>query len=152
MAYYATVNGDGLLTSFYSDVLGTPPEAAFPITDEVWLAWQADTMGQRWNGTELEPYSPPPVTPTAIRTIRGAAFRERIPAARRAPIAAAAVQAANGGDGTLVAAMLSFASAQTVALDSPEVNAAVDAMRTAGAITQAEADALLANGAPGEAA
>ena len=61
---HATINGQGLVTGFYDEDRAPPiPPSAFPISDDVWRAWKANTQTQRWNGTALEARARPVVPP-----------------------------------------------------------------------------------------
>ena len=65
MTYSATIDAEGRVTGFYTpDIHGDAiPAGAVEISDEIHLAWLADTVGQRWNGEALEPCDPPPPPP-----------------------------------------------------------------------------------------
>ena len=65
MTYFADLDAEGRVLGFYTpDIHGDAiPEGAVEISDEIHLAWLADTQGQRWNGEALEPVAPPPPPP-----------------------------------------------------------------------------------------
>jgi hypothetical protein len=151
MSYYADIDADGRVKGFYLDGLNDVPQGAVPISDDVWEAWIGDTVQQRWNGTALVPCDPPAVPPAPpIRKIRSLAFRERLPEARRKQITAAAVAAASAGDATMLTWLMDQVASTETDLDDPRVVAGAAAMRAASIISQAEHDALLANGTPQE--
>lgn len=115
-----------------------------PATGNVELGWQ-------WDGQD---FAAPPATPSppAVRVIRSLAFRERLSPEKRAALSVAAMQAAAQGDGTLLTFLLDQASALETDLDDPKVSGGVGVLQAAGLITQAEADAMLADGSVAEAA
>lgn len=86
-----------------------------------------------------------------VRVIRSLAFRERLPAEKRNAVNVAAMQAAANGDGALMTFLLDQASSTETDLDDPRTQAGVAALLAARLITQAEADAMLADGTPEEA-
>lgn len=65
MTYFADLDAEGRVLGFYTpEIHGDAiPEGAVEISDEIYLAWLADTQAQRWNGEALEPCDPPPPPP-----------------------------------------------------------------------------------------
>lgn len=89
-----------------------------------------------WAGVPREmvtPVLPPPRKLTPLQ------FMDRLSAQRQAEIAAAATSSPS-----LLLSLLRLSGATEVDLDNPETIAVVSAMQSAGLISQAEADALLA--------
>jgi hypothetical protein len=154
MAIFAAIDAEGVATAFYDDSLVTEiPEGAFEIPEETWQAWLAGGAAVRWDGAALvarEVPSPPP--PPAIRRITPLAFRRRLVPARRAEVTLAASTALEAGDATLQTWLDDLNASRVVELDDPETVAGVAALRAAGAIAEAEAVALLADGTAAEAA
>lgn len=69
---HATTDAAGLVTGFYDDELhSTIPVGAVALTDAQYARWVQNTDGLRWNGTDLEPYTPAPSLETA-RALRKA--------------------------------------------------------------------------------
>lgn len=146
---------DAASGGFYDDAVAPPPGGAVPIGEEAHaelLAGQAEgreiVAGD--DGLPVLRDPPPPPAPPPIRIIRSLAFRQRVPDAKRVAISVAAMQAAAAGDGQLLTFMLDQAASVTTDLDLPAVQAGVAALLAAKLVTQAEADAMLANGTPEE--
>jgi hypothetical protein len=88
--------------------------------------------------------------PPAIRRIRSLAFRERLSLARRTAITLAAHQAAAAGNAALLTFLMDQAASTSTDLDDDRTTDGVAALLAAGAITQQEHDALLADGIAAE--
>ena len=99
-------------------------------------------------GVFAPPAAPAPAAP--IRAIRALAFRERLAEARRVAITLASHQAAAAGNAQLLAWLMDQAASTSTDLDDPRTQAGNAGLLAAGAISQAERDALLANGNPSE--
>jgi hypothetical protein len=65
MTYFADLDAEGRVLGFYTpEIHGDAiPEWAVEISDQIHVAWLADTARQRWNGEALEPCDPPPPPP-----------------------------------------------------------------------------------------
>jgi hypothetical protein len=99
---------------------------------------------------EIAPPVPEPPPPGPIRRIRAAAFQDRLSEPRQQELVVAAVQAAFAGNGLPLAALFNQAASAMTDLDAPRTVDGVAALRTAGLVTEAEAEALLADGTSAE--
>ncbi|MGX9965552.1 hypothetical protein ACVFYP_19655 [Roseomonas sp. F4] len=104
------------------------------------------------DGAPIAQNPPPPPAPPPIRRIGALAFRRRLTPARRAAITLAASVAMEAGDASIQVWLDDLAASSIVELDNAETIAGIAALLAAGVITEAERDALLANGLPAEAA
>lgn len=86
-----------------------------------------------------------------IRRISALTFRRRLSAERRAAITLAASVAMEGGDASIQVWLDDLGASQVVDLDDAETAAGIAALRAAGLVSEAERDALLADGDPAEA-
>lgn len=142
--YCAAVNGDAI------------PSDAVEVSEEDHAALiAAQAAGQMIvpgeGGVPVAQPPPMPPVPPPIRRITALAFRRRLSAARRAAVTLAASVAMEGGDATIQVWLDDLGASQVVDLDDAETAAGVAALLTAGLISEAEHDALLADGAPAEA-
>lgn len=71
MPMFATVDGNGRVTGFFSDELSEVPEEAIALTDEQWADWLANQMTRRWNNGQLEEVAAPlpEITPLPPPTV-----------------------------------------------------------------------------------
>lgn len=98
-------------------------------------------------GRPVAQAAPPP---PPIRVIRSLAFRQRLPEHRRKAITGMAIALAVSGDAELLNWLMDQAAGGTTDLDDPRVQSAAQALYAANVITEAERDALLADGTPSE--
>jgi hypothetical protein len=102
---------------------------------------------------QVLPQEPPAPLPARqpLRVIRTLAFRRRLPAAVRQAVTLAASAGLDAGDATLQTWLDDLAASRQVDLDDPEIVGGADALLAAGLVTEAQRDALLADGHPEEA-
>ncbi|MBU8545801.1 MULTISPECIES: hypothetical protein [Roseomonadaceae] len=154
MYHYAPSTG-----GFYrADIHGAAvPADAVPVSPDLHAALiAAQAAGQRIlpgpDGAPIAQDPPPPPAPPPIRRIGALAFRRRLTPARRAAITLAASLAMEGGDASIQVWLDDLAASSIVELDDAETVAGIGALLAADLITEAERDALLADGLPTEAA
>ena len=155
MSTYARIVDNGVVEIIQPHPDGFPLAERFPAEFvEACRALSAEDAARVQPGWHVEgaSYAPPPDAPgpAPIRVIRSLAFRERMPAAKRTALSVAAMQAAGAGDGTLLTFLLDQASSVETDLDDPRVQGGVQQLLAAGLLTDAEADAMLADGAAEE--
>ncbi len=125
-------------------------EAPEPMAGKEMVATLEAGIGWTWSNGEFTRPSLPPAAP--IRRIRTLAFRRRLPVEARRALTVAASAALDGGDATLQTWLDDLAASREVDLDDPEVADGVAALVAAGLISAGQAQTLLADGEPVEAA
>lgn len=108
--------------------------------------------GWVYDGATFAPPPGPEMQVVRTRIIRSLAFRDRLSKEKQEAISVAAMQMATGGDGSLLTYLLNQAAGSVTNLDDPRVQEGVAKLLTAGLISAAEAEAMLADGSAGEAA
>lgn len=69
--YFATIDGDGRVTGFYSSSAPTPiPKEAIPITTAQYMDWLQNQFVRAWRNGELVTVDPLPPTPLPIELQR----------------------------------------------------------------------------------
>ena len=153
MGYFYSAQTRGFYRDDVHDQM--PPDAA-PVSDETHAALM---LGQQSGRPIVPDDAGQPVLgdlppPRRIRRILPLAFRRRMTQEQRGALtlAAAAAMAASPPDATLQVFIDDLSAARFVDLDDAETIGGVAAMQAAGLITAEQAAALLADGAPDEAA
>jgi hypothetical protein len=154
MRYFSPSTRGFYRTDIHGDNI--PPDAVPVSAEHHALLIAAQGAGQVIvpgpDGSPIAQDPPAPAPRPPIRRIGALAFRRRLTPARRATITLAASTAMEGGDASLQVWLDDLAASSIVELDDAETVAGIAALLDATVITEAERDALLADGLPAEAA
>jgi hypothetical protein len=142
---FATIDDAGRATGFYATgIHSVIPPQAFPISDEVWLAWVEAGQNKIWRDGELVDAPPPVPPPAPPRTCTPREFRLRFTTEERGALTVAASKALGAGDPSLQVFLDDLGASTVVEIDHPDLHAGMNAIVAAGLVTRERADAILA--------
>jgi hypothetical protein len=142
--YFRFRNADGSFVGFDFQPLFPGEEEEYTLVEaspEQLARHETGSSFSLVEGAVAERELPPP---PPVRTVAPYEFRRRFTLSERASMTLAASQALDAGNTALQVALDDLASAVEVNLDDPDVRTGLEAFVTAGALTQARLDEVLA--------